>query len=190
MKPTPKEIQAEENTRELVITYYWDREGGAAMAIISIILLAITAGIYGYDGRAAAIFIYLPFGVVPTYFAIAGILNKVIITANQHEASRIIRPMTWPLHKDVVVKRKDIKQLYVSKVVTKYKGKDVIRYSVMVVGQDDKPIEMVPDLDDPEKARYIEQKIESFWKIQNYPVPGEFEEMEIRDQPRYNPPQP
>ena len=176
---TPESIHVQESTYELTVDWRWSRSSGTFIVIFAIIWNGILFGIYAemYASNVPLVtylfpLIHLLIGLIVGYVGLLNLVNKTIVTANRNELSISHKPLPWFGAK--VVNRINIKQLYVVEVITKTKHGYSTSYAIKALDQNSKPFDVVKGLPKVEMAKYLEQRIESFWKIENAPVQGEF----------------
>lgn len=112
-------------------------------------------------------------GIGLTYYVIACFFNRTRIMVMFDKL--IIQHGPVPLKKNHTIESKDIKQLYCKKEDTRgSRGRSSTTYEVHAELTSGEHIKLLDGLERFEEARYIEQEIEKFLKIEDVPVPGEF----------------
>jgi hypothetical protein len=118
--------------------------------------------------------LHLAVGVYITYSTLAGFFNRTNVELTRDELAVWFEPLPWPGEK--TVKTADIKQLY-CKESHSYSRRGGTRtcYALNMVTKDDQDVKLVGGLDSPVTARYFEQQLETWLRIENQPVEGEME---------------
>ncbi len=110
-------------------------------------------------------------GIGVAYYAVAGWLNKTQVYADARGLFIRHRPVPWFGNKDIPAS--DLKQLYVKEKLIQGRGGSYPVYEVRAITKSGRNVKVVGGLDQKEQGIFIEQKIETFFKIENMPVPGE-----------------
>lgn len=110
-------------------------------------------------------------GVFLTYMMLAGFVNSTWIAAGPAELSVRHGPLPWPGR--LVVPRTDIDQLFSEQKVMNGKNGVSYSYKVSLLKPGGERLSLVQDLETPEQALFIEEKVESFLGLQDRPVVGE-----------------
>ncbi|MCB1193674.1 MAG: hypothetical protein H7A23_07265 [Leptospiraceae bacterium] len=106
-----------------------------------------------------------------TYKVLANYLNTTEIIVDREKISVRHYPLPWTGNK--VVLSNDIKQLYSKPVRHQNRNSVSFTYEVHAVLSNRTHIELVSNFETSDQALYVEQEIENFLKIENYPVRGE-----------------
>lgn len=110
-------------------------------------------------------------GVVLTYAAAAGFLNRTKVTLNTAELRIKHYPLPWPGSR--VLARQDLDQLFCEEKMNRSRNGSSYSYDVSAVLTGGDRLKLVSGLDKPEDALFLEQKIEGFLGITDRPVAGE-----------------
>jgi hypothetical protein len=112
-------------------------------------------------------------GIGITYSTLAGFLNRTNVELTRDELAVWFEPLPWLGEK--TIKTADIKQLYCEETVSRGKNGYTYRYHLYAVTQDDHAVKLISNLDSPDVARFFEQQLETWLKIEDQPVIGEME---------------
>jgi hypothetical protein len=171
----PKEISLNDSKRELTIKKKWFDYGRVLQLFIAIIL-NICAGFVIYSlaqyntsdsflvGVIMAMSVLALFfqvlGAWMLYQAICGLLNTTVIKVDHKTISIHFKPLPWFGAK--TINKNDIVQLHVSE--RDYSDADLkhVSYQLQVILKDSDPIFLLKNLDTPEQAQFIEEKIEQY----------------------------
>jgi hypothetical protein len=110
-------------------------------------------------------------GVVITYLALAGWLNRTRVTINFEKITVISGPL--PFFNNRVVDSSAIKQLYSKERITRSRNGTNCTYAVHAILSDQKNIKLADGLESSEQALFVEQEIEKYLGIKDVPVKGE-----------------
>ncbi len=184
LTPIPANMQVEESNNSLVIKYKWNKTLGYLGLVFALVWTAITADmLWGYSEEIdddIPIFIWLfaaismSAGLFIFYVGLAHIFNSTMITIDYDNVSVKHKPIFWRGNKDIL--KHDIKQLYVKQYIHKGKRGKRYNYGVNLIDRENKDSKLVDTLSSVEEAKWVEQKMESFLKIQNERVSGEYRE--------------
>ncbi|MCZ2356352.1 MAG: hypothetical protein LC115_06640, partial [Bacteroidia bacterium] len=175
--PLPEKIKVQENNYEIEFTWKWSVLIGIFLLIVAAfwigIIITLILSMHN-SGSQVPEYLFLSLhsivGIGLFYYAIASILNQTKVVADRNEIRITHEPLPWFGAKNI--NRINIRQLYVVKVVTKTKNGYSTTYSLKGIDQNEKTFSIISNLPDLETGKYLEQKIESFWNIKNYPVQG------------------
>jgi hypothetical protein len=173
--PIPPNFTVTENFGELIIEYKWDKISG----IISIISSFIWNGV---------LFLMLPnlpsrfkyfivlcvcIGIFLFYYGLCQVLNRTLIIATNDNLSLKSKPL--PLVRSKFIAKSDIEQLYFKQYTTTTKNGTSTSYQLYSLNKNNKSTILLKTIPNPESARFIETKLEKFFKIKDLPVSGEFD---------------
>lgn len=178
--PIPANIQIEEFKNALTIKYKWNKVMGYILIGFScfwnsILYFVFISNMIEAEMPLFVLLFTLPFvglGLFILYFGIANILNTTTIEVGFDNLTVKHAPMPWRGNRDVF--KHDIKQLYVKQHIHRGKNGVSYSYSINMIDRDNKDIKLVDTLANPEEGKFIEQKIESFLKIKDTRVSGEY----------------
>jgi hypothetical protein len=108
------------------------------------------------------------------YYALARILNttKIIVTNNQ---IRVVHGPV-PLLRNFTIEKENVIQLYVTRQNVFHPYYRIFStYQVNVILKNKQEITLIGKLDTSAHGRFIEQKIEHFFSIEDVPVEGEID---------------
>lgn len=115
---------------------------------------------------------HLAVGAYITYSTLAGFFNRTNIELTRDELAVWFEPLPWPGEK--TIKTADIKQLYCKESVSySRRGGTRTSYALHMVTRDDQDVKLIGGLESPDIARYFEQQLETWLRIENQPVEGE-----------------
>lgn len=178
LNPTPANMQIEESKNALTIRYKWNKLIGYLALVFAFIwttVLVFNFIGWGDDTPWFITVFMIPFilaGLFIFYFGLASIFNTTTITIDFDNVSIKHTPVFWIGNKDIY--KHDIKQIYVKQQVHKGKNGTSYSYSVNAIDRANKDIKLVDSLQNADECKWIEQKMESFLKIQNKKVSGEY----------------
>lgn len=177
--PIPENLEVQEGGYGLSFSWKWSKLVGIIILIFAGVWNSIIIGMYIsiYNSNEPGLvylfpLLHLAVGLGLGYYGVASLINKTNVTVNKNEISIEHTPLFWPGAK--TINRIDVKQLYVCEVITRNKNGYSRSYSLKGIDQNNRSFDVVKNLGRSDMAKYLEQKIESFWKIENYPVTGEF----------------
>ncbi|RPJ43393.1 MAG: hypothetical protein EHM21_11600 [Chloroflexi bacterium] len=116
--------------------------------------------------------IHVAVGVGITYTTLCGFLNRTNVELTRAELAVWFEPLPWPGEK--TIKTAEIKQLYCKETISRGRRSTRYHYQLCAVTQDDREVKLVTNLDSPDIARFFEQQLEGWLKIEDQPVEGEF----------------
>lgn len=121
--------------------------------------------------------LHLLVGLGLLYYTIALFFNKTYITVSRQNIRIEHKPIPVPFYADRQVTTKQVQQLYLDKYVdSRTNGRPNFAYEVRALLNNKKRVSLVKGLKQYEQARYIEQEVERFLNIKDYPVEGEWME--------------
>ena len=178
--PTPANIEIQESKNSLTIKYKWNKLMGYILVTFSffwngIMYFAFISNMIEDNVPSFVLLFTLPFvgvGLFILYMGIANVLNTTTIEVVFDNLNIKHAPMPWRGNRDVF--KHDIKQLYVKQHVHRGKNGVSYSYSINMIDRDNKDVKLIDTIQNPEEGKFIEQKIESFLKIQDKRVSGEY----------------
>ncbi|MDP2387850.1 MAG: hypothetical protein Q8M29_15865 [Bacteroidota bacterium] len=172
--PVPKNFNVTENFGELIIEFNWNRLTGAVMFIFSLIwngmLIFMMTKIP--PEFLFVTFIHAGVGLFLLYFGLCNLLNKTTITCDNQTMKLKSGPL--PAFNNKTIAKENIQQLYFTEVVTRNKNTSTISYRLHMLDLNNRSTRLIKTLPDTESARFIESKLEKFFKIKDMAVSGEF----------------
>jgi hypothetical protein len=176
--PRPESFTVEQGAMGLQITYRWFSAQYIFLAFFSLIWDAFLVFWYtmAFTSNAPWIMfvfplIHLAIGVGITYTAVAGFLNRTTVTVGQGKLTIQHAPLYWPGNRTVA--SNDVTQLFTEERVARSRNGTRVRYQLSMITRDDKKVRLISNLDEPDKARFLERKIEEYLGIENRTVEGE-----------------
>jgi hypothetical protein len=128
------------------------------------------AGDFGEFTLSSALIVIVALLIV--YYSLARVINTTRISVAPHRID--VRTGPLPLVRNCVLEKNDVDQLYVTRQVVGHRYyMTVTNYQVNVQRSDGSEVTLVRGLSSAEQGWFIEQKIESFFKIEDIPVEGE-----------------
>lgn len=115
---------------------------------------------------------HLAVGIGLTYATLCGFLNRTVLEVTRDELAIWHEPLPWLGEKSIPVV--DLKQLYCKEKVTRSDGSTAHQYKLFAVTQNGREVELVGNLDSPDVALFFEQQIETWLRIPDRAVVGEF----------------
>jgi len=180
MVDMPKSIQVELNKSELTITRKW-------LSLVSFFMVPFCIFWDGFMimwfsiAFSKGIMIMALFGTIHglvgvgiTYFTIASIINKTLITVNDLHLTVSHGPLPWK--GNAVLDSADITQLYCKQRT--HRNKNSTSYSYEVYAQVEglrKDIKIIAGAQKVEEALFIEMAVEKFLNIEDVEIKGEVE---------------
>ena len=172
-------IQVENDSQHLRITRRWFNPGHIFLAFFAlfwdgflIFWYSIAAG-----GGAPTMMLIVPLlhvavGVYLTYSALTGFVNRTVLELTREQLEIWHEPLPWPGEKTIPTAR--IKQLYCKERIRHTKNGTRYSYMLCAVTQDDEEIRLLSGIRSPESAAFYEQEMESWLRIPDLPVVGEY----------------
>jgi hypothetical protein len=181
--PPSDNMQIEETKNELIIKYKWNKTVGYIALAFGLVWTAITANFFlgdeiSTDGDIpwfALVFItpFIGAGLFIFYVGLAYVLNTTMITINFDNVGVRHRPIPWKGNVDIY--KYDLKQLYVKRQTHKGKHGERYSYSLNAIDRENNDRVLLQILQNAQEAKWIEQKMEKFLKIEDKRVSGEYE---------------
>jgi hypothetical protein len=75
---------------------------------------------------------------------------------------------------EVTLKTPDVKQFFCKETMKHSKNGSYYRYELYAVTRDDRQVKLLSNLENPEAALFFEQQLETWLRIPDRPVVGEF----------------
>ena len=171
--PIPKNFIINENFGELTIEYKWSRLTGIVVLVFAFIWNGFMLSILSKMPSEIILVITIPgvIGIFMVYFAISHLVNKTIITCDSINLR--IKSGPLPAFSNRVIKASDIKQLYFTERVTNGKNGKQVSYHLHMLDYNDRSRKIMRYLPDAETARFLEHRLEKFYKIENKRVEGQ-----------------
>lgn len=174
--PPSFSIEREGFTLTLVRRWYsWTAWGLAFFCVFwdGFLIFWYSMALAGKAPLVALVFplLHVGVGVFITYTCLAQFLNRTRFRVGYDSVDVRHGPVWWPGDKSVP--RHDIEQLYVEEVRKSGKHGPTFTYTVRLVLQGGRKLELVSGLPDAEQARYVEQQVEAELRLADRPVAGE-----------------
>ena len=173
--PIPKNFTITENFGELKIEYKWSRLTGIVVLIFAAIWNGFMFSIMSKMPPEIILVIIIPLiiGAFMVYFAISHLVNQTVITCNRTTLK--IKSGPLPSFNNRLINAADIKQLYFTQRVTNGKNGTQVSYHLHMLDHRDHSRKIMRYLPDAETARFLEHKLEKFYKIENVSVEGQYD---------------
>lgn len=175
--PTPQGFTVENRGYELQITRQWFG--------LKYILLTVFAIVW--DGMLVLMYsmalslqfwpiilfglVHAVAGICLTYAAVAGYVNRTVISVSPTALTIRHGPLPWP--GNATLSPAQITQLYCKERIRRNKGTMSYTYAVHAVTLSGRDVPVLRVLESPEQALYLEHEIERFLGIEDRPVRGE-----------------
>ena len=172
--PVPQNFNVTENFGELIIEFNWSRLTGAILFIFSLIWNSFIVFILSVMPAEVRFFIIIhaAVGLFLFYYGLCNLLNKTTITCYNETLKLKSGPL--PAFNNKTIAKADINQLYFTERVNRGKNGTTLNYRLHMLNNNNRSITLIKTLPDPEAARFIESKLEKFFKIKDAPVAGEY----------------
>ncbi len=175
-----------ENSQEITISYRWLKNDIIIHVLVCVFWNCLSPVWYSLGltilnlsdtNPFRIIFILLPIllfliGIGSIYYTIASFLNKTTITANRYGLTIDIQPIPY-FFGATQLDKKDIKKFYVLVEKVSTKSDYYYTYFLTVINIKNISQQLLPFVT-LEEAQYLENKLNSYYKIENLPVEGEF----------------
>ncbi len=115
--------------------------------------------------------IHVAVGVALTYTGLAHLFNHTDIRISAQTLSVRHYPLPWGGNRDIPVST--IEQLFCAQKYSRTRSGTSITYTVNVIFHGGERLELLPGLEQPAHARFIEQEVELRLGLQDRPVAGE-----------------
>lgn len=110
-------------------------------------------------------------GVGLSYYTLAGLLNRSIVSVNQSEFSIRHGPLPWI--GNITLRSSEIDQLYCQEEYNRGKNGVYYTYQLSALLKNGRKIKLLSNLDSAEVVLYMERQIEDWLSIKDRPVVGE-----------------
>lgn len=150
----------------IIFAFFWN-------VFISVFVIALVM-----SGQYDMFLFLIPFIAVGIYLIYAGIgylINTTYITVDDERLAVEHKPINFLIQKDKYFLPEDIQQLYVKRYeVGKANEKPVYAFSVELMQKNRREVNLIKGLHSVEYARYIEREIETYLKIKDRSIDGEW----------------
>jgi hypothetical protein len=178
--PTPASVRIVKDGQGACIIQRWFSWKYVPMAFFAVAWDAFLVFWYGMALSTGAPWIFIVFPVVHlavgvgiTYSTLAGFLNRTNVELTRDKLTVWFEPLPWLGEK--TIHTADIQQLFCKEAVSRGKNGPNYSYQLYAVAQDDREVKLIGNLDSPDIARFFEQQLETWLKIEDQPVFGEIE---------------
>ncbi len=180
----PPGMEAVSYLSELDIEINWRKTSNGSFFIFFtifwnaiVIPFAIFAILSGNWMMLVFLSVHLAIGLSFLYATLATFFNTTYIIVNSRAISVEHKPLKMPFYPDRIMSVSDVDQLFIDKYVeSKTNGRPNYAYGVYAHLQNKTPVKLIRGLKNPDQARYIEQEIERFLKLEDKAVEGEWVE--------------
>ena len=119
--------------------------------------------------------VHLLVGVGFLYYTIASFLNTTYIILDHRNLTIEHKPLHMPFYPERTISSRDISQFYVQRyVASTSNNKPNYAFAVQLQTKEQEEIRIIKGLKKPNQARYIEQELERFLKIDDRPMESEW----------------
>lgn len=140
--------------------------------LLPFVAVAISTGEYE---TFLFISLHLLVGVSLIYYTLTVFLNTTYVTVDHYNLHIEHRPLRLPFYPDRHIPVTDLSQLHVEKYVSsKTNNRPNYAYAVTATFDNDEQIRIIKGLKKMDQARYVEQEVERFLKIEDAPMAGEY----------------
>lgn len=176
--PTPETFTLNQGADGLTISYRWFSPSYIFLAFFCLFwdgFLVFWYSIAFAQDAPWLMFVFpllhLGVGVGLTYTALAGFYNSTSVTAGQGKLTIQHGPLPWPGSRTLPAS--EIVQLYSEQRMVQSRNGAHPRYQLSAITRENRKIRLIANLDEPDKVRFLERKIEEYLGIENRPVEGE-----------------
>jgi len=176
--PTPEAFTLNQDANGLTISYRWFSPSYIFLAFFCLFwdgFLVFWYSVAFAQDAPWLMFVFpllhLGVGVGLTYTALAGFYNSTSVTAGQGKLTIQHGPLPWPGSRTLPAT--DILQLYSEQRMVQTRNGSHPRYQLSAITRENRKIRLIANLDEPDKVRFLERRIEEYLGIQNRPVEGE-----------------
>lgn len=176
--PVPSRFNIEDNGYELKISFKWFTYVHLFYLLFAIVWNSFLIGWYTIAlSTGNIIMIVFPIlhvaaGIYISYLALSGIFNVTTITVSLYEIKISISPISL-FSEAKTINVKDLKQLYIVEEKTRNKNGYSYSYILKAIDFQHKSIKILT-LEKSEEAIFLENKLETFCKISDEPIEGEW----------------
>jgi hypothetical protein len=115
---------------------------------------------------------FVAVGVFLTYWTLAGLLNRTVLSATTTQLSIRHRPLPWFGNKKFP--SDGLSQLFVKEFVRSRSDRSLNIYDLMALGKGGRRLKLLSKIEKVEQALYLEQEIEEHLGIRDRQVPGDY----------------
>ena len=142
---------------------------------VFVFIFAIFVFAAGEFGMLLFMIPFIAMGIYLLYAGVSYLINTTYITVDDKRLAVEHKPINFLIQKDKYFTPEDISQLYVRRYeVGKSNDTPVYAFAVDLILKNGSDYNLVKALHSVQYARYIEQEIESYLKINDRPVDGEW----------------
>lgn len=177
--PVPPGVSLEREKQTARIVQRWFSLKYVPMAFFCIAWDAFLIFWYGmaFSTNAPWIMIVFPIahlavGVGLTYSTLAGFINRTVLEVTKEDISIWFEPLPWMGEK--TLKTADFKQFYSKENVSRGENGSTYTYQLFAVMKDGRSIKLLENLRSADMALFFEQQLETWLRIPDQQVPGEF----------------
>ena len=172
----PKNMHLKENSNSLEFEYSWFKTKYVitilAAPLFTFFLVRSEYIVGDFSQFTIPVLALVGASIFVIYYSLAKLLNTTKISVTHHEIKVIHSPV--PFGKNLVLKKEDVSQLYVTKHRTGHRYYLFsATYQINAILTNKNIITLVKGLHLPEQGRFIENKIEDFLDITDIHVEGE-----------------
>jgi hypothetical protein len=181
LAPQPKSVRVEKNRAGIKLSWRWYSPKFLGLVFFCVIWDGFLCFWYSIalnasgPGLMMMIFplLHVAVGVGLTYYTLAGFLNTSTVILDQALLKVQHDPLPWP--GEIKVPVNDIHQIYCKQQRSTSKNDTVTyTYTLSLVRKDRSMVDVLKGLDSPEIATFMEHQLESWLRIEDQPVRGEF----------------
>ena len=183
MLAQPREVRVQKNGQTLSLSWRWFRWPIVFLIFFCIAWDSFLCFWYSMAlstdlGGMNLIMIIFPIahvavGVGLSYYTLASLFNRTTVRLDRKRFSVQHDPVPWP--GEVKVPVGELEQLYCKEKVNRSSDGDSRSYKLCAVLKNGRQIDLVSNLESPDIAAFLEQKIENWLGIADRPVVGEME---------------
>lgn len=174
--PQPADVSVEGDGETIRIERRWYSSGTVGLVIFCVLWDGFLGFWYWNALRThadAEMFLgpilHVAIGIVLTYFALTGFLNRTVVTVTRDRLSVRHGPLPWWGNR--TLSTREIRQLFTKKGNVEKNGAST--YNLFCTTLDGKSTKLLSGLVSSETALFIEQQIESWLNLPDHPVKGE-----------------
>lgn len=178
--PRPREVTIQMTGEGLILRWRWFSVKYIGLAFFCVAWDAFLCFWYsmafGGSGAPWIMFVFpvahVAVGVSLTYYTLAGLLNITTLKLNGEQFVIQHDPVPWP--GEVKVPITSLEQLYCKEKRHSSDNGASYTYQLCALLKDGRKLDLVSSLDSPDIAVFLEQQIETWLKITDQPVAGEY----------------